>query len=173
MIVQVFLLFAALSLLAVGGGSAIIPELQRQAVEQLGWLTHQQFVDFYALTQMTPGPSMLVVALIGYQAAGGGGAVAATLGMFGPSTTLVILARRVWHRLQASPLRSLLQAASKPLAVGTTTASALVVARTTNHHLGLWVVSAVAAAAVASRRLGILPTMVLAGLSGLILTKIS
>lgn len=166
MVARVFLLFASLSLLAVGGGSAIIPELQRQTVQELGWLSQRQFVDFYALTQITPGPSMMVVALVGYQAAGMPGALAAAVGMFGPTSMLAVALRSSWNRLRQSRWRSLMENTSRPLAVATMLASATLVAQSTNTRPLDWVISGLAAGLVASKKLGILPTMVLAGLLG-------
>ncbi|MBS2039315.1 chromate transporter [bacterium] len=166
MIWKVLLVFAALSLLALGGGSAIIPELQRQAVIEQHWLSNSQFVDFYALTQVTPGPSMMVVALVGYQAAGVAGALAAMLGMFGPSSLLVLNVRHTWNRLRNSRWRRMLERTTRPFAVGTMLASATLVASSTNQHAAQWLITLVAAGLVGSKRLGILPTMVLSGLAG-------
>lgn len=166
MIWKVLALFAALSLLALGGGSAIIPELQRQAVLEQHWLSDRQFVDFYALTQVTPGPSMMVVALVGYQAAGTPGALAAVIGMFGPSSLLVLTVRNTWNRLRASRWQRLMERTTRPFAVGTMLASATLVARSTNHLPQDWALTLAAAALIGSKRLAILPTMVLAGLTG-------
>ncbi|MBT9581824.1 chromate transporter [bacterium] len=163
---KVLALFAGLSLLALGGGSAIIPELQRQAVLEQAWLSDKQFVDFYALTQVTPGPSMMVVALVGFQAAGIPGALAAVLGMFGPSSALVLAVRGSWTRLRQSRWRELMERTTRPFAVGTMLASATLVARSTNVDGICWAITVAAAALVSSQRLGILPTMALAGAAG-------
>lgn len=166
MIWKVLLFFASLSLLALGGGSAIVPELQRQAVLEQHWLSDRQFVDFYALTQVTPGPSMMVVALVGFQAAGTPGALAAVVGMFGPSSLLVFTVRTTWNRLRASRWQRTMERTTRPFAVGTMLASATLVAQSTNHRPLDWGLTLVAAALVGSKRLGILPTMALAGLVG-------
>lgn len=163
---KVLALFAALSLLALGGGSAIIPELQRQAVQEQRWLTNRQFVDFYALTQVTPGPSMMVVTLVGYQAAGFPGSLAAFLGMFGPTSLLVLSVRSSWNRLRQSRWRELMEHSTRPFAVGTMLASATLVALSTNLRALDWTITLVAAALIASKRLAILPTMALCGLAG-------
>src|SRR6185369_12157602 len=54
--------FLWLSLLCVGGGLGVIPEMQRQVVTTHAWVTAREFVDGYTLAQLTPGPTMLVVA---------------------------------------------------------------------------------------------------------------
>ena len=66
--------FAILSLFAVGGANAAVPEMHRLAVEVMGWMTDRQFADMFALAQVAPGPNMIVVTLIGYHVAGFAGA---------------------------------------------------------------------------------------------------
>src|SRR5262249_49578638 len=52
--------FLWLSLICVGGGLGVIPELQRQVVDRYHWVTAREFLDGYTLSQLTPGPTMLV-----------------------------------------------------------------------------------------------------------------
>ena len=75
--------FAVTSLFAVGGGNSVIPEMHRYAVDVQHWLTDRQFADSFALAQLTPGPNLIIVTLIGYHVAGIAGAVVATLAMAG------------------------------------------------------------------------------------------
>ena len=159
MLAQLFWLILGLSLLAFGGGSAIIPDLQREVVQVRGWLSPRQFVDFYALTQITPGPSMLIVSLIGFQVAGGAGAVVAYAAMFGPSTLLVLSVKPVWKRLRESAYQEMLRRCTRPFAVATVLASACLVALDNNQRPLHWGLSLLATLAVASGRVGILPTM--------------
>ena len=166
MTLTVFLLFASLSLVALGGGSSIIPELQRQSVLVYTWLTPREFVDLYAITQVTPGPSMMIVVLVGYKAAGLAGALAAAVGMFGPSCLLTLWARHGWERLQRSRFAVVLQKGTPPLAVGTMLAAATLVARTADGNWICVVLTAAAAATIAFTRVGILPTMVVAAVVG-------
>jgi hypothetical protein len=58
--------FAVTSLFAVGGGNSVIPEMHRYAVDVQHWLTGPQFADSFALAQLTPGPNLIIVTLIGY-----------------------------------------------------------------------------------------------------------
>ncbi len=68
-----------------GSGLAIIPLLERDFVDRLGWLTSQQFLDALALGQVTPGPVLITVTFIGFRVAGWLGAIAATIAIFLPS----------------------------------------------------------------------------------------
>ena len=91
--------FALMSLFAVGGANAAIPEIQRIAVDVHHWMSAKQFADIYALAQLSPGPNVLIVTLIGYTVAGVVGAFAATFAMCVPTAVLAyyvsgFLARR-------------------------------------------------------------------------------
>ncbi len=66
--------FALMSLFAIGGANGAIPEMHRLVVETRGWMTDRQFADMFALAQVTPGPNVIIVTLIGYHVAGIAGA---------------------------------------------------------------------------------------------------
>ncbi|MBB4423468.1 hypothetical protein GGD66_002008 [Bradyrhizobium sp. CIR48] len=72
--------FGLMSLFAVGGAAAAMAEMHRIAVEVHHWMTDKQFTDAYAIAQLSPGPNVLIVTLIGYAVAGIPGALAATAG---------------------------------------------------------------------------------------------
>ena len=61
-------LFASLSLLSIGGGNAVLPEMHLQAVKGHHWMTDSQFADIFSISQTAPGPSILIVTLVGYGA---------------------------------------------------------------------------------------------------------
>jgi chromate transporter len=58
--------FALLSLFAIGGANAAIPEMHRLAVQVEQWMNDRQFADMYAISQLSPGPNVIIVTLIGY-----------------------------------------------------------------------------------------------------------
>ena len=64
--------FAVMSLFAIGGANSAVPEMQRVAVEVEHWMTARQFSDIFAIAQVTPGPNVIIVTLIGYHVAGSG-----------------------------------------------------------------------------------------------------
>ena len=70
--------FGLMSLFAVGGANAAIPEMHRIAVDVHHWMSDRQFADIYAISQLSPGPNVLIVTLIGYAVAGFGGALVAS-----------------------------------------------------------------------------------------------
>jgi len=63
---DMFVHFATLSFLSVGGALSTSPEMHRYLVDGRGWLDHRQFVDSIALAQAAPGPNVLFVALMGW-----------------------------------------------------------------------------------------------------------
>lgn len=117
--------FGLLSVLAVGGGLAVLPEMKDRTVNQYHWVTADQFVDFYSLGQMAPGPNMVMVALIGYKVAGLGGAIAVLVAFFLPASLMTFGANRLWHRLSAWPWRESIRRGLAPVTVGLMTAGVI------------------------------------------------
>jgi len=122
--------FGRLSLLAVGGGISILPEMQRLTVGRYHWLNDAQFRDSYSLGQVTPGPGMLMSTAIGYRAAGLAGAAVATLAMFLPTCTLTLIVGHHWDRFAHSPWRLALQRGLAPVTIGLMLAGVLTLAQT-------------------------------------------
>ena len=115
--VQLALSFALLSILAVGGGTAVLPEMQTLLAHQFG-ISHTQFVHIYSMGQVAPGPNMLMVLIIGYQIAGLAGAGIVLLAFFLPSSILCFYVGRLWVRIGESPWRRAVQNALEPISVG-------------------------------------------------------
>ena len=89
-----FLLF---SLLSIGGAITVAPDMHRVLVDRMGLLTDPQFNASIAIAQAAPGPNILFVAVMGYQAAGLLGAATTLIGIMLPSTTLALAAARWGH----------------------------------------------------------------------------
>jgi chromate transporter len=152
--------FALLSLLAVGGGLSVLPEMKHVTVENAHWLSGDQFVDFYSLGQMAPGPNMNMVLLIGLQAAGVAGAVVAWLAFFVPSSALALVAGRGWQRLSGWPWRESIRRGLAPITIGLMTAGVVSLARVALVDVRAVVLAAVAAAVLLARNVN--PVLVIA-----------
>jgi chromate transporter len=124
--------FGLMSLFAVGGANSAIPEMQRIAVDVQHWMSDKQFADVFAISQLSPGPNVLIVTLIGYSVAGVGGALAATLAMCGPTAILAYYVSRLLQRSSQSRWPAIIQAALVPLSIGLMGASALILALTSD-----------------------------------------
>ena len=110
--------FVPLSLVSVGGGPAIFAEMQNQAVVVQGWTTEREFADLFAISRAAPGPGVLLVTLIGWNAAGWLGALVASLAFFLPSSLLIYGAARVWNRYRGSRWHAAVEAGFAPIAAG-------------------------------------------------------
>lgn len=162
------LLFGGLSLLAFGGGNAVVSAMERAAVAH-GWSTGAQFLQLFALSRAAPGPGSLIVALVGQKAAGLPGAVVATASMYAPSCTLVLLAARIWARHQTAPWRFRCEQALVPLAIGLTVGSGVVIAERNEHGIGLWLVTIVSTVLLTASRCNPLLVLAAGGLAGVLL----
>ena len=120
--------FALMSLFAVGGANSAIPEMHRIAVDTQHWMTDKQFADAFAISQMSPGPNVLIVTLIGYSVAGVMGALVATLAMCLPTAMMAYGVSRVLTRSSQSRWPAIIQAALVPLSIGLMSASGLILA---------------------------------------------
>lgn len=145
--------FAPLSLVAVGGGNSVIPEMHRIAVNVMHWMTDKQFADSFAIAQLSPGPNMMIVALIGYHVAGLPGAGVATVSMCGPSCALAFIVSRLWDRFKDARWRVAVQGGLVPVSIGLIAASAFVLARATDHSLAAGFLTALTAAVAFATRL--------------------
>src|SRR5262245_27151666 len=110
--------FTVMSLLALGGANAVVPEIYRQMVELRGFMTEGQFSDMFAISQAAPGPNVMIVTLVGYHVAGFGGAIVATLAMCGPTAVLAAYLSQTWDRFRTKPWRIAVQGGLVPVSVG-------------------------------------------------------
>jgi chromate transporter len=151
-LIALFGYFALLSLFAVGGANAAIPEMHRIAVEVMHWMNDRQFADMFAIAQLSPGPNVIIVTLIGYHVAGIAGAGVATVAMCGPTCVAAFFVARVWDRFKDARWRIAIQAGLVPVSLGLIGASAFVLARAADHNVyaGL-VTSATVVVAFATR----------------------
>ena len=136
--------FGLMSLFAVGGANSAVPEMHRIAVDVQHWMTDKQFADVFAISQMSPGPNVLIVTLIGYAVAGVAGALTATLAMCGPTAILAYYVSRFLQRTSHSRWPAIIQAALVPLSIGLMGASGLILALTSDQS---WMAAMITVAA--------------------------
>ena len=163
---QICLLFGSASLMSIGGGNSVVPEIELQAVGAYHWLTQAQFADLFALAQAAPGPSILIVTLVGYSAAGVAGALLATMVMIIPAGVLVYVFARVWGRVQNSPWRMAFEHGLAPVAVGLIAASGIVVARGADHGAAQYGLTALATVVFCTTKISPIVVVGLAGVVG-------
>ena len=139
--------FGTLSIQAVGGGPAVLPEMQRGIVDQFH-LSADQFVQAYGLGQLVPGPNMLLVVVLGYRVAGTIGAIVAMLAFFVPMSIIVVLVGRVAKMIPDSPWKQAIRDGLAPVTIGLMASGA--------YSMGTSAITSVAAAAIAVVVLGVM-----------------
>jgi chromate transporter len=145
--------FALTSLFAVGGANAAIPEMHRVAVDVQHWMTEKQFADAFAISQLSPGPNVLIVTLIGFSVAGIAGALVATLAMCVPTAMLAYGVSRILTRSSHARWPAIIQSALVPLSIGLMGASGFVLARASDRTWPAALVTAGAAVLASATRL--------------------
>ena len=153
--------------LSYGGGFVIIPLMQHDAVTTYHWMTGAQFLNAVALGQITPGPVVQTVAVVGYAAGGVGGGLLAALIAFTPSFAFVLVGGRHFDQIRAnSAVESFLTGAG-PAVVGAIAGSAIPLGLAFGH---LWQIPVLTGALVwlfVARR-GVVGALVVAGVVGMI-----
>ena len=155
--------------LSYGGGFVIIPLMQADAVDHYHWMTDSQFLNAVALGQITPGPVVQTVAVVGYAAAGIGGGLLAAAVAFSPSFAFILLGGDRFDRLRRNRrVRAFLDGAG-PAAIGAILGSAVPLATALAEPWQYAVLAAAAIALLVLRR-GPVATLLLAAGAGVLVT---
>lgn len=123
--------FGAISLVSVGGGIAVLPEMHRLVVEVHGWMDSADFARRFALAQAAPGPNVNVVGLFGWHVGGLAGMVTAVLAMTLPTSFMAFGFSRLRARLAGRAWLRVVERGLVPIAVGLIGASGLILAQGT------------------------------------------
>ncbi len=126
--------FALLSLMAIGGVSSILPDMQRYVVEANHWLSDRQFADAYALGQAAPGPNMMFVTLLGWLLSGWAGDIVATRALIFPPILLTLGITRLHANNPDAPLGRAIRGGLGPIAIGLTLSSGWILAQSVDHN---------------------------------------
>src|SRR5262245_10789425 len=151
--------------LSYGGGFVIIPLMQADAVDRFHWMTDAEFLNAVALGQVTPGPVVHTVAVVGYAASGVPGGLLAALVAFAPSFAFVLLGADRFDRLLVNQrVRAFLDGAG-PAAIGAILGSAVPLALAIDHTWQVVVLAGAAGLLLVLRR-GVVLTLLAAGAAG-------
>jgi len=154
--------------LSYGGGFVIIPLMQGDAVHRYHWLTDGQFLNAVALGQVTPGPVVHTVAVVGYAAAGIGGGLLAALVAFSPSFLFVLLGAEHFDRLRRNESAKAFLNGAGPAAIGAILGTAIPLVRALSEGWQYAILAGAAVLLLALRR-GVVLTLVLAGTAGVLI----
>jgi chromate transporter len=169
LVFKLFTTFAAMSLTLFGSSYVFIPIIQELVVNAQGWLTHKEFIDGLAISQLTPGPTIITSAFIGYKVAGLLGALSATVGITLPPALLMLVGTCFLDSLKKSAgVKGVLHGV-RPAVVGMIIAAAFVVGSTVPQHWASAVILVGALIAIIRYRVEIALILPMAGVAGLAL----
>jgi chromate transporter len=153
--------------LSYGGGFVIVPLMQHDAVHTYHWMTSAQFLSAVALGQVTPGPVVQTVAVVGYAAAGVGGGLLASAVAFTPSFVFVLVGGPRFDQLRRNASIQAFLTGAGPAAIGAIAGATIPLGLALSH---LWQVAVLAVAAVwlLALRRGVVAAIVGAGTLGVI-----
>ena len=154
-------IFLRIGAVTFGGGYVMVPLIESEVVQARGWLTHREFVEAFALGQITPGPVLVTATFIGYRVAGTLGALVATVSIFLPSLVLTVVAGSSLRRFRSNRQVQAFLRGVTPAVVGLLVAAAWSTGRAGIHT---WVglsIALLAAAALIRFRLN--PFLVMLG----------
>ena len=151
--------------LSFGGGFVIVPLMQHNAVSTYHWMTASQFVGAVALGQVTPGPLVQTVAVVGYAAAGLGGGLLAAAIAFAPSFLFVLGGAHHFDRLRSSAYAKGFLGGAGPAAIGAILGSAVPLGLALSEPWQTGVLAGAAIALLVARR-GVVGTLLAAGAVG-------
>jgi len=154
--------------LSYGGGFVIVPLMQGDAVNHYHWMTGGQFLNAVALGQITPGPVVLTVGVVGYAAAGVGGGLLAVLVAFSPSFAFVLAGGDRFDRIRGDVRARTFLDGAGPAAIGAIFGSAVPLTRALTETWQYGVLAGAAVLLLALRR-GVVQTLVVAGAVGVAL----
>ena len=165
--------FLSLSLFSLGGGNTLLNEYHHMAVDQYCWLTSRQFADIYAIAEAAPGPSSMIVGLLGMGAAVKEGplwgllsGLMAEIAILLPSTLLMVVAALSWNRLRHSPWRVAFERGLGPITLGILFAVGLKILRISDHDTPAYAVSLVVCVLMLRTKISPLWFMAVAGVMG-------
>jgi chromate transporter len=172
-LLQVMGTFLGLSLFSLGGGNTLLSEYHHISVEQFCWLSPSQFADLYALAEAAPGPSSMLVGLLGMGAGWPEGPGWALLSAYGaelaillPSTLLMVVACLRWNRLRDSPWRIAFERGLGPITLGILFAVGLKILHTADTNTAGLIVSLIVCVLMLRTRISPLWFMAVAGVLG-------
>jgi chromate transporter len=135
-----------LSSISFGGFPTVLPDVHNLTAAN-GWVTDREFANFFAVSQVVPGPNMiLMMSFIGLKVGGIAGAIASALATFAPPCAMYFASYTLWDRFRDRPWQRIVRRALAPLTIGLVIAGGYVMARAADTG---WPSVAITAAAVA------------------------
>jgi chromate transporter len=157
--------------LSYGGGFVIVPLMQHDAVVTYHWMSAPQFLNAVALGQVTPGPVVQTVAVVGYAAAGLAGALLAAALAFAPSFAFILAGGSRFNKIRTNLSVEHFLTGAGPAVIGAIAGSAIPLGRSLHFH---WQIAFLVGAALwlLLARRSVVGCLVVAGVVGAILALV-
>jgi chromate transporter len=156
-----------LSSISFGGFPTVLPDVRAFVVATHGWMTDQDFTDLFGLTQIIPGPNMiLMMSFVGWKVWGLPGAIVSAVATFGPPCVMYFVGFRLWDRFRAAPWQRIVRMGLVPVTVGLVAASGAVMARAGDSSWQAAAVTGIAAMLMLRTRLNPIYMMIAGGVLG-------
>ena len=160
--------FLKIGIVFFGGGYVVIPVMQRELVQNLHWLTQQEFIDGTAISQLTPGPVAILATFAGYRVAGVAGALVATIAAFLPGCLLMIFLSKSYEIFRKQDAAKKVMNTLVPVVIGLLLAAAWTIGKTSIDHWPGAIMFAVALVALIRFKINPVLLIVVAAVLGLI-----
>jgi chromate transporter len=157
---------SSLALIAFGGVNTVLPALHHQAVNEEHWMTDRDFANFFAIASISPGPNFMVLALIGYKAAGVVGAIVAIAALSVPTSLLAFAVVKVWDRFKTARWRIAIQDGLVPVTVGFVAAAAVLLIRASDNSITAYAITVATAVVGAATKFNPLWVFAFAAVAG-------
>ncbi len=117
--------FGGLSIISIGGASAVIQSMYLELVEQRRWISGDDFANLIALAQAAPGPNVILVALLGWKIGGFFFGLAALASMCIPSSIAAFYFASAWERVRGTKFHTVVKNTLIPISIGLVLSGAL------------------------------------------------
>jgi chromate transporter len=161
-LIALIIVIAPLSLVALGGASAIYAPLQYQAVDVYHWVTGREYLELFAIARVTPGPGSMLTTILGWRVAGLSGALVVTLALYIPSCALCFVVGRFWNRCRGSRWHAVIENGLRPIGAGLMISGGVMILRVEEQGPLAWAM-ALAACALLTWRPLLHPMILIAG----------
>lgn len=103
-LLSLFWAFFKIGSLTFGGGYSMLPMMERELIDNHGWVKNEELLDYYAVSQCTPGVIAVNTAtFVGTKIKGTAGAAAATVGVVFPSLIIISVIAAVLNNFSDIP----------------------------------------------------------------------
>ncbi|MSS44286.1 chromate transporter [Anaerosalibacter bizertensis] len=168
-LLNLFLSFLKIGAFTFGGGYAMIPLIEKEAVEIHGWLTTKEFIDILAVVEMTPGPIAINSAtFLGYKVGGVLGSVLATTAVVLPSIIIIILIAHFLSKFKNSPYVDWAFKGIRPVVLGLIVSASISVAKNAFIDFKSVIIGGVLFYLISFRKLHPILAIILAGVAGML-----